>query len=453
VIGRFLFGVLSGTALVICGLVLAAALSPLTPPGQAVTNDAALEPTTEVPAAATIPDPSDKTLAENQADAAESVPVPETPATETPATETPAPGPVEDAAAKTPATDAETLSEIPPVAAAEVLPEVSAAGLPKADADPTLAEAALEPSQTPAPQPEVAAQPDVTETAQPDPQPAPLDDPEIAAEAEPAPEPDPAPLLPDPNRTEDGVIIGRLPRIGDAPADAGAAGAAPVPTTPLVAFAASFQNPDKKPVFAIVLIDPGTPELDREGLAALPFPVSFALDPLDPASDGWASVYRAGGKEVVMLATGIAVGAQASDVEVAFQSMAQGLPEAVAVMDSDSSLFQNNRAVASLIVPVIKAQGRGLLTWDTGLNAADQVARREDVPAAVVFRDLAVSGLDGAAIQRILGRAIFKAGQDGRVVVAATATPDLVAALLEWSVEGKSASVALAPLSAVLTVE
>ncbi|OYW57853.1 MAG: hypothetical protein B7Z31_08955, partial [Rhodobacterales bacterium 12-65-15] len=59
----------------------------------------------------------------------------------------------------------------------------------------------------------------------------------------------------------------------------------------------------------------------------------------------------------------------------------------------------------------------------------------------------------GAAIQRILGRAIFKAGQDGRVVVAATATPGLVATLLEWSVEGKAASVALAPVSAVLTVE
>mgnify|MGYP006191919269 CR=1 FL=1 len=28
--------------------------------------------------------------------------------------------------------------------------------------------------------------------------------------------------------------------------------------------------------------------------------------------------------------------------------------------------------LASLVVPVVAAQGRGLLTWDEGLNAADQ---------------------------------------------------------------------------------
>ena len=260
--------------------------------------------------------------------------------------------------------------------------------------------------------------------------------------------------------------MGRLPRIGDPPApgdtlsdtapevspDAGSA--APEPdASPIARFAATFENPDGKPALSLVLIDPGTADLDRAGLAALPFPVSFALDPLDPATPERAAIYRAAGREVVILATGIAEGAQASDIEVAFQSMAQGLPEAVAVMDLADPMFQNRRPLASLVVPVIGAQGRGLLTWDTGLNAADQVARRENIPAAVVFRDLTSGGTDSTAIRRVLDRAIFKAGQDGRVVVAGTASPEVVAALLEWSVEGRAATVVLAPLTAVLTVE
>jgi polysaccharide deacetylase 2 family uncharacterized protein YibQ len=258
----------------------------------------------------------------------------------------------------------------------------------------------------------------------------------------------------------DGVIVGRLPKIGDAPVEEAPAAdsieAAEVAdaepdTRPIVQYATAFENPEAKPVMALVLIDPGTAELDRTGLAALPFPVSFALDPMDPATPDRAAIYRAAGKEVVMLATGIAEGAQASDIEVSFQSMARGLPEAVAVMDLAEPLFQDQRPLASLVVPVVGAQGRGLLTWDRGLNAADQVARRDDVPAAVVFRD--VGGTDSAAIRRVLDRAVFKAGQDGRVAVAGTATPELVAALLEWTVEGRAATVALGPVTAVLTVE
>ena len=154
-----------------------------------------------------------------------------------------------------------------------------------------------------------------------------------------------------------------------------------------------------------------------------------------------------------MLATGIATGAQASDVEVAFQAMELGLPEAVAVMDLAEPAFQNNRGLASAVVPILKAQGRGLLTWDEGLNAADQVARREDLEAAVVFRDLGAAGADRVAIRRLLDRAVFKAGQDGRVSVVGEADAETVAALLEWSVEGKAATVALAPLTAVLKVD
>jgi hypothetical protein len=227
----------------------------------------------------------------------------------------------------------------------------------------------------------------------------------------------------------------------------------PADPRPIAQFATTFVKVENKPTFAVVLIDPGSADLDRAALAALPFPISFALDPLDPATPERAAIYRGAGKEVVMLVTGIAEGAQASDVEVAFQAMELGLPEAVAVMDLAEAKFQNDRQLASTVVPIVKAQGRGLLTWDQGLNAADQVARRDDLEAAVVFRDLGSAGSDRTSVRRILDRAVFKAGQDGSVTVVGEADPETVAALLEWTVEGKAATVVLAPLTAVLKID
>ena len=371
-----------------------------------------------------VPDPAPEAepeaAPEPVAEPAETAPVAEAPVTEAPVTEAPV--------AEAPAADLPVI-EPPPQADAMVpgLGEPADDGAPEAEAE--------------APAPDSEPLPEVLEEA-----------------------PSDSTFKPTPGLGDaaEGVVIGRLPRIGDAPATEppaeDAAEAAPeatpeVDARPITAFAATFENPEAKPLIALVLIDTGTADLDRAGLAALPFPVSFALDPLDPATPERAAIYRAAGKEVVMLATGIAEGAQASDVEVAFQSMAQGLPEAVAVMDLAEPLFQDRRPLASIVVPVVGAQGRGLLTWDQGLNAADQVARREDVAAAVVFRDLASAGTDSASVRRLLDRAVFKAGQDGRVAVAGEATPDLVAALLEWTVEGRAATVALAPLTAVLTVE
>ena len=247
----------------------------------------------------------------------------------------------------------------------------------------------------------------------------------------------------------EGLIIGRAPKIGDAPQ---AEDAVITDDRPIAKYARTFENPEGKPLFAIILIDTGAPDLDRATLAQLPFPVSFALDPLAPDSVKYAAIYRSAGQEVVMLATGIAEGAQASDIEVAFQTMDQGLPESVVVMDLPSLSFQDNRPLATLVVPVVAAQGRGLVTWDKGLNAADQVARREALAAAVIFRNLDGTGEDKAAIRRLLDRAAFKATQDGRVTVVGQTLPDTVAALLEWTVEGRAATVAIAPISAVVSV-
>ena len=346
------------------------------------------------------------------------------------------------------------LSEAPP---ADAAPQPSATEA--ADDLPATADAAPEPAPgaMPVPEPGTVRLPGTPASDLPGAPSEALEEPEVASLPAPASEGssgstfEPAPGF---DGTDD-VIVGRLPRVGDTPEEQEEtiAEATPADTRPLARFAAPFENPEGKPLLAVVLIDPGSDDLDRDALAALPFPVTMALDPLDPASAERAAIYRAGGKEVVMLATGIAEGAQASDIEVAFQEMDRGLPEAVAVMDLAQSAFQSSRPLASLVVPVVGAQGRGLLTWDQGLNAADQVAQRDDVPAAIIFRDFATGGTDRGAIRRLMDRAVFKAGQDGRVVLAGIVSADLVAALLEWTVEGRAATVAIAPVSAVLAVE
>ena len=252
----------------------------------------------------------------------------------------------------------------------------------------------------------------------------------------------------------DGAGGNKLPQIGDAPVDvAQAEDVKPVDSRPIAAFARTFDNPDDKPTMAIVLIDEGGAETDRAALAALPFAVTFALDPTDPQAAEHAAIYRAAGQEVAMLATALPKGGTAADVEVALSVMSNALPESVAIVDLPQRAFQADRALAALVVPAVGAAGRGILTWDQGLNAADQVARREEVPAAVAFRDLDGGDETTPVVRRYLDRAAFKAAQEGTVTVVGRTRAETVAALLEWAVEGRSATVALAPLSAVMSAQ
>jgi uncharacterized protein len=381
-------------------------------------------------------------------------PEPQMPAPQTPEPQAPEPAAI---APKPPA------EASPEPAAAPLTPTVSA--VPPAVPQPPVS----------APAPQVAGMTQPAPTALPS-EPAPLPEVSVAdaapppAAAPPAPAqdallsapivipaPEAAPLViaaPEPQvvnpptalpKTVEGVTLGRLPSIG-------VTQAAPAPSelAPLVKFARAFTNDAAKPLFAVVLQDSGAADLDRQALAALPFPISFVLDPTDPSASEAAKIYRAGGQEVVMLASGIPPGATSSDLEQSFQVNDAVLPEAVAVMDLAKGGFQDNRSLSGEVVTVVKAMGRGLLTFDRGLNSASQIARREGLASAVIFRMLDAQGEAAPVIRRYLDRAAFKAAQEGRVVVLGTTSPEMISALMEWAVEGRGATVALAPISAVL---
>lgn len=324
-----------------------------------------------------------------------------------------------------------------PVAPAAPMAEVAP---PAPEAPPPALSLREEPLLTPAPQPEMAEAP------------------ASVAPVEPSPaEPVPGGTMMQPQGTlanrAAGVTTDRLPRIGDAPAEAPAEVALEEVlegATPLDLFARPFENAEGKPLFALLLIDEGADAALRAEVAQLPFPVTFVLDPLMPDSAGAAMAYRAAGQEVAMLASGLPAGATAMDMEQSFQAMDMALPEAVAVVDAPEGGFQDSLDLARQAVPILADQGRGLLTYDRGLNPADQVARREGVPRAVIFRILDSEGESVPKMRNYLDRAAFKAAQEGKVIVIGRLRPDTLAAILEWSVEGRGASVALAPASAVL---
>lgn len=325
--------------------------------------------------------------------------------------------------------------------------------------------------------PEVAA-PEVAEQsapAQPEVQPAPpalpqvepaaepAADPAAEASAQPAPAPSEALLDPAPEQST-GAKVATPPQPGDAlqtptisadPApDATALDAPslapPLGAPPLQAFAAPFAGAGGKPLFAIVLLDTGAADIDRAVWASLPLPVSFAVDPESPTAAEAMALYRAAGKEVIILPTSLPAGAQASDVETSLAAYQAMLPESVAVMSDPVSGFQDDRELASLVVPAIGAQGRGVLLFDKGLNSAAQIAQRDGIPYAMISKMIDTGGESVTVMRRYLDRAVFKAAQDGATVVMGQTLPGTLSALTEWSLEGRAGDVTLAPISALM---
>ena len=324
-----------------------------------------------------------------------------------------------------------------PAGGAPVLPSTDAAPGQRTPAAPALAEAERPDDGPrilpPAPLPPPAAK-------APDPEPAP------AAEADAAPASRPEPGF---SSAVDGVRTGRLPTIApaaEATQDTPPAGA-------LLRNARAFANPDNKPPFAILLLDEGGAIADLSTLAASDLPLTLIVDPALPDAAQRAALWRAAGQEVALSATALPRRGAAADMEVAMEALSADFQGALAIADLRESSAQGDRAWASALVPALAARGFGMVSMDRGLNAADQVARREGLPAAIIFRELDAKDESAAVIRRYLDRAAFKAQQDGRAIVVGRVRPATITAVLEWALEGRAATLALAPLSAVFPAQ
>ncbi|MEO0866435.1 MAG: divergent polysaccharide deacetylase family protein, partial [Pseudomonadota bacterium] len=214
-------------------------------------------------------------------------------------------------------------------------------------------------------------------------------------------------------------------------------------------FASEFENPDGSPVISVVLLHVGSQALGPDVLQALPAHVSFAVDANAANVSGTAQAYRNAGREVVLIPS-LPAGAAPQDVEQAMQVNLSKVPEAVAIMDASGSTFQSDRAAVRQVVDVVSDTGHGLITFPRGLNTAHQEAQRANVPTGLIFRNVDGGGETQEQIRRTLDRAAFRARQNTGVILVGTTDDTTIAAIVEWALGNRAASVSIAPISVAL---
>ncbi|MDA7963298.1 polysaccharide deacteylase family 2 protein [Ruegeria sp.] len=334
----------------------------------------------------------------------------------------------------------------------------------------------VEAPEQPAPAPNLAEQPEAQEedqqiaSLQPDPdQPplielpqaeAPLQDNPIAVEGEEDTQPRKLPriaALPQIGGEQSATAtsgIGKrvvpLTERDDAPTTQ--AEAEPVPAgKPIEDYAATFENPEAKPLMSIILID-DEGAYGAEALKDFPYPLSFAVHPSDPEAAEKMARHRQAGFEVLAVAD-LPAAASAQDAEVSLSVWLDQLPETVGILEGVGTGIQGNRKLADQVAVIAGDTGRGLVTQGRGLNTVQKLAARNGVPSSVVFRDFDGARQDPAVMRRFLDQAAFRAGQDGAVVMLGRLRPETISALLLWGLEDRGGRVAMAPISAVMMNE
>ena len=130
--------------------------------------------------------------------------------------------------------------------------------------------------------------------------------------------------------------------------------------------------------------------------------------------------------------------------------MLLAVPQAIGLVDAAQGGFQGNRRLIGPVIEALSDGGHGLLTYDRGLNTAQQMAESEGLPAGTIFRTLDADRESTVTINRYLDRAKLRAGQEGEVVMIGHSYTDTVTALFTWMMDARASEVTLAPLSAVL---
>lgn len=426
-------------------------------------------PTVEVPAAETAPDLPEVTPAEapeGQTASPEAMAAPETPApevlAEAPAAEQVVPVPPQGEAAA-PELGQGAASDV----ALSLAPEPeSAPAIPAAD----VAEQP-EPEALPAtePEPEEEQRAEAAPAEAPEPEAAPADQSDLAEEASPEAGDDQKPIIigvgAQPRIGSDtgpqtgfssstpGVRINRLPSIGSDIAEEPVVETEIVPETgdvpTIQRYAVHVDNPDARPLVGVLLTDPEAGGVSAADLAGISQPVTIAINPTRTDAADRAASLRAEGLEIAILVPDLPQGATASDMEVAYQVFTKALPDAVAIIGAPDAPFQSDRRAAQHVVALLASDGRGLVTYDRGLNPARQAAESKDVPNAVVYRQLDARGESRLTMRRYLDRAAFEAAQTGQVLIVAQASTEAVAALSDWVASGAKDTL-VAPVSALM---
>ncbi len=287
----------------------------------------------------------------------------------------------------------------------------------------------------------------------------PSDDGSLAAPAPPealAPAPEEQVRRPAPSAMPGTPVPGRVPAATNSNASPDAAGTF-LPALPRGGMTALERNTqydgtsDGAPKMALILYDPGLPMALRHAVAAFDFPITLALNPLDPSAPEAAEMYFNAGKEIVILAAGLPTGASPADMDVTLGSYLDSFPTAIGLVDLPTDGFTRNAGLLRDVLAILQRDGHGLITFAGGLSQAARAAEAAGLRHAEIFRVIDPGPESQFTIRRFLDRAVFQASQLGHVIVYGDAANDATMEALElWRNEGRANQVALVPVSAIL---
>jgi hypothetical protein len=164
-------------------------------------------------------------------------------------------------------------------------------------------------------------------------------------------------------------------------------------------------------------------------------------------------MWRALGFEVVAIAPGAGVGAfrrgqNTDDVPLQLEAIFSAVPEAVAVVDPPGGELPKDSQLVRAVLAGLKTTGHGLLTQAGGINSAGDLADEAGVPNGSVTRQ--IEAVDAVAFA--MSRAALQAGRMGSAVIMADTGTEMVQAVVQWLLSPQARAVALAPVSAAITV-
>ena len=216
-------------------------------------------------------------------------------------------------------------------------------------------------------------------------------------------------------------------------------------------FARDKISDEGKPKLSIVILTDQLNAIDTNLLQALPIPVTFAIDPVNPAADTLLISLREREQEAVILAD-LPPKAAVRDVDNTLTALVDLLPQTVGVIERQAGALQHSRDVVLHVPEVLNRTGHGLVVYEKGLNTLAKEAGKAGTPVATIYRNLDDADQNQSAIRRFLDGAAFRAanGPSEPIVVLARLRPETMSAIRIWALQDRAQKTAVVPLSQLM---
>jgi polysaccharide deacetylase 2 family uncharacterized protein YibQ len=206
------------------------------------------------------------------------------------------------------------------------------------------------------------------------------------------------------------------------------------------------------PILSIILIDVGATGVPQAEMLKQSLPLTFAVNGARSDAGFVTADYRDAGFEVVALLNGTEVTELASGEQAAalVRATLNNIPDAVAFVDDPAASLQKNRRLFSAVLEDVAETGHGVLGYKGGLSSMGQAALDMGLPHGLINRYLDAELTDSNSIGRAIDRATIDAAKDGAAILLATASPEVLKGITDWSNSNGSAKVTLVSVSSAI---